>query len=341
MNIYDELRHYIQKSKANNQFEMHHTNNSHSIHHFDITKATSPMKILEQFTKMGVFGGGKLGRAFDILTLAKAEGAKIFMSVAGAMVPGGMRKVITDAMKNGLVDMLVTTGANITHDLIEAFGYPHLVNVPYKNDAELRDKGIDRVYDSFVHANGFPNLEDNMQKLVMEYFEENNKDGSLHTSSHEFMKWLGSKIEDPTSIVRVAYEIGIPIYIPVIADSVLGLQIWLKSQFHKIIFDEMRDLTSIQDFYHDAKKACAFMIGGGVPKNYMLQSSLMSSKDYHYGVAITMDRVETGGLSGATLEEAVSWGKFTWEAPKETVYCDATIALPILVSAWVELQRSK
>ena len=101
----------------------------------------------------------------------------------------------------------------------------------------------------------------------------------------------------------------------------------------------MRDLTSIQDFYHEAEKACAFMIGGGVPKNYMLQSSLMSSKEYQYGVAITMDRVETGGLSGATLEEAVSWGKFTWEAPKETVYCDATIALPLIVSAWAEFHK--
>ncbi|OLS19974.1 MAG: Deoxyhypusine synthase-like protein [Candidatus Heimdallarchaeota archaeon LC_2] len=320
---------------------MHHNKKSHPIHHFDITKATSPLKILEEFSKMNVFGGGKLGRAFDILTLAKSEGAKIFLSLAGAMVPGGMRKVITDAMRNGLVDMLVTTGANITHDLIEAFGHPHLVNVQYKNDAELRDKGIDRVYDSFVDAEGFPNLEDHLQKLVMEYFEENNKEGFLHTSSNEFMKWLGSKIQDPNSIVKIAYELNIPIYIPVIADSVLGLQIWLKSQFHKIIFDEMRDLTSIQDFYNEAEKACAFMIGGGVPKNYMLQSSLMSSKEYQYGVAITMDRVETGGLSGATLEEAVSWGKFTWEAPKETVYCDATIALPLIVGAWAEFDKSQ
>jgi deoxyhypusine synthase len=295
---------------------------------------------MNQFSKMGVFGGGSIGKAFEILKNAKLDGAKIFMSLAGAMVPGGMRKVITDAMKNGLIDMLVTTGANITHDLIEAFGNPHITNVPHKNDLELRDKGIDRIYDSFVPAEGFPTLEDNMQKLVMDYFDEHNENGVLHTSSSEFLKWLGPKIDDPDSIVRVAYEYNIPIHVPVIADSVLGLQIWLKSQFHKIIFDEMRDLTLIQDFYAETEKSCAFIIGGGVPKNYMLQSSLMSAKDYLYGVAITMDRIETGGLSGATLEEAVSWGKITWEAPKVTVYCDATIALPLIVSAWLEYHQS-
>ncbi|MFV2014344.1 MAG: deoxyhypusine synthase family protein [Candidatus Heimdallarchaeota archaeon] len=315
---------------------MHHNHKSKPVHHFNPAEATSPLNILKQFSDMGVFGGGSLGRAFDILKQAKNDGAKIFVSMAGAMIPGGMRKVIADAMKNGLIDMLVTTGANVTHDLIEAFGHSHLRDVPHKNDLELRNKGIDRVYDAFVAAEGFPALEDNMQKLVMEYYDEKNEDGILHTSSSEFLKWLGPKIEDSDSIIRIATDNNIPIYVPVIADSVLGLQIWLKSQFHKIIFDEMKDLSSIQDYYAETDKACAFIIGGGVPKNYMLQSSLMSAKDYQYGVAITMDRVETGGLSGATLEEAVSWGKITWEAPKVTVYCDATIALPLIVSAWLE-----
>ncbi len=315
---------------------MNHHEDRKVIHHFDPYKATTMKNLLDEMYKTGVFGGGNLGKAFEILKQAKGEGSKVFLSMAGAMVPGGMRKAITTAIREGMVDMLVTTGANITHDLIEAFGVPHLKFVKHIDDKELNERGIDRVYDAYVQEEGFPNLEDNLKDLIDLFHEEHNEHGVAITSSHEFLKWLGSKIEDSESIVRVAYENEIPIFVPVIADSVLGLQIWLRSQFKKIIMDEMRDLTVIQDVFHESPKSMALMLGGGVPKNYMLQASLMSSKQYEYGVAITMDRVETGGLSGATLTEAVSWGKFTWEAPKVTVYADATIVFPILVSAWVE-----
>ncbi len=317
---------------------MHHLDDRKEIHHFNPYSVKNITNLLDEYFKTGVFGGGNLGKAFDILKKAKEDGAKVFLSMAGAMVPGGMRKTVTTAMKEGMIDLLVTTGANITHDLIEAFGVPHLKYVKHIDDKELNERGIDRVYDAYVQEDGFPNLEDHLRKLIDRFHEENNKEGVVITSSHEFLKWLGSQIDDPESIVRVAYEKDIPIFVPVIADSVLGLQIWLRSQFHKIIMDEMRDLTSIQDIFHESPKTMAFMLGGGVPKNYMLQASLMSNKQYEYGVAVTMDRVETGGLSGATLTEAVSWGKFTWDAPKVTVYADVTIVFPLLVTAWLEFR---
>ncbi len=319
---------------------MHH-NHSRPVHPFDPYKATSPLKILQEFSEMGVFGGGSLGKAFDILVQAKEEGASVFLSLAGAMIPGGMRKTLTAAIKEDLIDVLVTTGANVTHDLIEAFGKPHLRDVPYQNDLELYEKGIDRVYDAFVHNEGFGALEDNIQPLISEFIEERKTNNQVVTCSHEFLEYLGGKITDEESFVKVAHDHGVPVFVPVIADSVLGLQIWLKAQFHNLIMDEMRDLTKIQDLFHNADKALAFIVGGGVPKNYMLQSSLMSSKQYEYGVAITMDRVETGGLSGATLEEAVSWGKFTWKAPKATVYADSTIVFPLLVAAYIEKRRGE
>lgn len=316
---------------------MHHDKkDGNPIHHFKIESFTSPLTLLQEFSRMKVFGGGALGKAFDVLTQAKSDGAKIFFSFAGAMIPGGMKEVIIEGIKTGLFDGIVTTGANCTHDLIEAFGVPHLTDVNYKNDQDLRDRGIDRVYDSFVHKDGFPNFEDHIRDLIEQYYEEKQEHDMLLTSSHEFLKWLGPKIPGRDSFIKTAVEYNVPIFVPVIADSVLGLQIWLRSQFKKIIFDEMRDLTAIQDFFHEGPKSCAFIAGGGVPKNYMLQSSLMSNHDYEYGVQITMDRIETGGLSGATLEEAVSWGKFTWEAPKATVYADITIVLPLIVAAWKE-----
>ncbi len=312
-----------------------------SVHHFNPENVSSINDLLDEFAKTGVFGGGNLGKAKDILFKAKADGAKVFLSLAGAMVPGGMRKVITTAIKSGMIDLIVTTGANITHDLIEAFGVKHLQRVDAESDQELRERGIDRVYNAFVPETGFPNFEDNIKILIDEFYETKNKEGQLITSSHEFLSWLGPKLKDDESIVKVASQYSVPIFVPVIADSVLGLQIWLRSQFKTIIVDEMRDLEVIQNYFHDSEKTLALIAGGGVPKNYMLQSSLMSDKDYQYGIAITMDRVETGGLSGATLTEAVSWGKLTWESPKVTVYSDVTIVLPLLVTAWVEESQHK
>jgi len=319
-------------------FGKHRTKHGKKVHHFKPREGITALEILKEFDKMGVFGGGSLGKAFRVLTEAKENGAKINMSLAGAMVPGGMRATIVQAIKSGLIDMLVTTGANCTHDLIESFGHTHLKDVAFQDDNELRERGIDRVYDAFVHEGGFPTLEDNIQKLIIQMHDEESVEGVLHTSSHEVLRWLGAHIEDENSFIRQAYLNNVPIFIPALSDSVLGLQIWLRSQFKKLIIDEMRDLGEIQTIFHEAEKNAAFILGGGVPKNYMLQSSLMSDKEYEYGVAVTMDRVETGGLSGATLTEAVSWGKFTWEAPKATVYADTTIVLPLIVSAWMEYQ---
>ena len=184
-------------------------------------------------------------------------------------------------------------------------------------------------------------LEDNIQPLIDKFIEEKGTNKKVVTSSHEFLKFVGENIEDPNSIVRVAYEHEVPIFVPVLADSVLGLQLWLKAQFGEIILDEMRDLTRIQEIFHEADKSGSVMVGGGVPKNYTLQASLMSPKQYQYGIQITMDRVESGGLSGATLEEAVSWGKFTNEAPKVQVFSDATIVLPLLITGMIEYVQNK
>ena len=311
------------------------------IQHFNPKNANTPVSILSEYRKTGVFGGGNLGKAFETLINAKERGSKIFVALAGAMIPGGMREVIVQSLKTGLIDLLVTTGANCTHDLIEAFGNPHLKDIPYTNDKELRDKGIDRIYDAFVSPSGFPDLEVNLQRLLKKFHAEKSKDDVTHTSSQEILQWLGSQITDEQSFIRAAFNADVSIYAPAISDSVLGLQIWLRSQYQKIIVDELKDLELIQTEFHESQSTCALILGGGVPKNYMLQSSLMSNKEYTSGVSVSLDQVETGGLSGATLEEAVSWGKLTWEAPKVELKADTTIVFPLLVSGWLEYLKLK
>ncbi|MHA2504169.1 MAG: deoxyhypusine synthase family protein, partial [Candidatus Kariarchaeaceae archaeon] len=157
----------------------------------------------------------------------------------------------------------------------------------------------------------------------------------------ELVDYLGSLISDNESIVRTAHELKIPIFVPALSDSVLGLQIWLFSQFNPLIIDATKDLGKIQDKYHEREKNCAFILGGGVPKNYTLQAALMASRQYNYAVQVTMDRVETGGLSGADLEETKSWGKLEPDAETVTIISDLTIALPIIIRSLLARQNGE
>lgn len=308
----------------------HHNKHHEKVHHIDIDKINSVDSLSKQWSACGVFGAGRLGKAIDILEEAENNGATIFVGMAGAMVPGGMRKVVSQAIRDGRIHALTTTGANITHDLIEAFGGRHVKNVKYSTEIELRDRGIDRIWDSFVDEGSFEGFEDHMRKILDMLWEERSVDDKLIITPSELIHYIGSIIDDEESIVKAAYDKGIPIFVPAISDSVLGLQIWLFAQFKKLIIDATKDLGKIQDLFHESKICCAFTLGGGVPKNFTLQSALMASKHYAYAVQITMDRVETGGLSGATLEEAISWGKIESDAKFMTVIADVTMVLPIV-----------
>ncbi|MCY3412344.1 MAG: deoxyhypusine synthase family protein [Candidatus Heimdallarchaeota archaeon] len=302
------------------------------IDQINLKEIQSVNDLSRQFSNSGVFGAGRLGKAIDILEEAEKNHATFLVGLAGAMVPGGMREVIAQAIRDGRIHALTTTGANITHDLIEAFGGAHVRDISYSSDAELLDKGIDRVWDAFVSEGSFEGFEDHIRKLLDILWEEKAENDQLILTPSQLINYFGSKIDDPNSIVKAAYDMNIPIFVPAISDSVLGLQIWLFAQFKRLIIDATKDLGTIQDIFHDASSCCALTLGGGVPKNFTLQSALMASKHYAYAVQITMDRVETGGLSGASLEEAISWGKLEKNAKFMTVIADVTIVLPIIYS---------
>ncbi len=300
----------------------------------DIKDKDSITDLIAEFHSSGVFGPGRIAKAVDIYTEMIKQKATVFLGIAGALVPGGMRKILTDMITEGMVDVIVSTGANVTHDLIEAFGGKHVRQVPYKSDQELRDKSMDRIYDVFVADESFMKLEDNLQPIFKEIWE-NNKDetNTLVISTCKLMELLGEKIDDENSFVKAAYDNKVPIYVPALSDSVLGLQLWLFSQLNRTLIDDMDDLGSIQRLAWDSEKAGAFFLGGGVPKNYIFQSRLMSPKSFDYAIQITMDRVETGGLSGASLEEAISWGKVDSKSKMINVVSDITIALPLIFQA--------
>lgn len=286
-------------------------------------------ELVEQLGNAGAYNAGYLARATDICTemFTSAETTR-FVGLAGAMVPGGMGGIVEDLIRDGYVDVLVSTGANLTHDTIEAIGCHHYHGTEICDDDELFEEEINRIYDIFLPSDAFVTFEEFMQETLGEL-----TDGTTLSISG-LLRHLGEHLD--SGILAAAAEADIPVYCPAIQDSMIGLQYWLFNQMHKVTIDAFGDMSALMDTCFNAKRAGAFLIGGGVPKNYIFQSMLMTPKGFDYAVQLTGDRPDLGGLSGATLDEAKSWGKVTGEAQSQTVYGDATITLPLIIAAMRE-----
>ena len=298
------------------------------VKHIELKPEMRVDELVEEMGKSGVFSAGRVAKAVEIYHEMLKAGSTIFMGVGGAMVPGGLRRVLTQAINEELVNVIVTTGANVTHDLIEAFGGYHARGEALVDDAGLRERGISRIFDVYVPQQIFELFEDHIQPM----FAEVTKNGA-RISSAELLRRIGSHLKDENSFVKAAATKNVPVFCPAIADSILGLQAWLYSQEHELNIDCLRDVQEMVELASNAKEPGAVLLGGGVPKNFIFQSMLLTPKSFKYAIQVTMDRPEPGGLSGATLEEAKSWGKVTPDAKLVTVIGDVTVILPIIVAA--------
>jgi deoxyhypusine synthase len=311
------------------------------LSHAEVWAGMSVGDLAAEYGEAGI-GARTVGHAVEVYAeMLDRDDVTNFFALAGAMVPGGMRSVVADLIRDGHIDVLVTTGANLTHDTIEAVGGHHHhgrtgeAGRERAHDEQLRDESVDRIYNVYLPQEHFTLFEDHLRENVFPEF-----DGPVATS--EFTRELGRAnvdtnrrrgLDADAGITAAAYANGVPVFVPAIQDSVLGIQAWMHSQVSEFGLDALSDLTNITDVAFGAEKAGATVVGGGVPKNFVLQTMLTVPEAYDYGVQLTADPASTGGLSGATLNEARSWGKLEKSAKNATVLGDATITLPLLVAA--------
>ncbi|MDE1848490.1 MAG: deoxyhypusine synthase family protein [Nanoarchaeota archaeon] len=289
------------------------------------------MKVSELVDSMGDagFGAGKINRAAQIMgKMFSDEKCKVFVGLAGAMVPAGMKQIILDLLDD--TDVLVTTGATLTHDLIEALGDEHYLLEDSDgdfDDGSLNRKGFDRMYNVVMRNRVYENLE-RFFVVNWEKFKE--------CKTIKDIVWKIGELCPGTSedcILKKCYKKKIPLFCPALADSGIGLMIWGRKASGKEIFiDAFEDMKEIIDISWTARKTGVIYVGGGVPKNF-IQQSLQFSKGADYGIQITADSPEPGGSSGAPLKEGISWGKLKKNADFADVRCDATIALPLILGA--------
>jgi len=290
-------------------------------------------QLVGAFGRSGVFQAGNLAKAADIYEEMLKKKASVMLAFAGAMVPGGMRKVIADLVRDNMVDLVVTTGANITHDLACAFGEKYYICGDKVDDEAFRKKGVSRRYDVASPDSTSIGFENGIQKIFSNIKED-------YYSTPELMDEIGKQIKDNNSIVRQAHLKKVPVFVPALEDSILGIQLWIHSQDRKVKLDPLKDIKQVTDWVYDHKNRGVISLGGGVPKNFALQSALIPGP-HNYAIQVTLDRPESGGLSGATLEEAISWGKLTRKSKFVCVYSDSTIVFPVIVAAVRERLNSR
>jgi deoxyhypusine synthase len=300
-------------------------------------KKVSPMQIdggmsidelVYEYKKAGVLGAGSLAKAADIFEEMIKKKAVIFLGVSGPLVPAGMRGIIADLINSGYVGAVVTSGANVVHDIIESKKGVHYVGDFRVDDTELLKKKMGRIGNIFTRERDFENFESYIQEILKDIDPEL----GANISIVELLWEIGKRTKDKKSFLHAAYKNKIPVFSPALADSVMGLQLYMFSQKNDFVLNAVKDFKQLTDMVFTAKRTGAIILGGGVPKHFILNANLLR-KGIDYGIQITMDREEAGSLSGAKLEEGVSWGKA--KAKSRIVSCvgDVTVLFPLLVAS--------
>jgi len=288
-------------------------------------------ELAEQMRLAGVIGAGRVGKAVEIVAeMFSNPDYTTFITLSGPLVPSGMRLIFRDLIRDGYVDAVVSNGANLVHDIVEAMGRTHMVGEVDVDDHELHEKGINRAYDIYIKSDTWITLEEYIGGILDDIPEESR----VGVPIHGLIREIGLRIEDEGSILGVAARKGVPIFSPGFLDSMLGIPLWMYSKKSRLVIDPIKDFDLLGELVYDAKKSGAIILGGGTPKHHaQYMNTLRDGLDA--AVQISSARVEDGSLSGAPLKESVSWGKLKGDKAS-TIFGDVTIVFPLIVAAALE-----
>ena len=313
-----------------------------------VGKDISAADLIDQV--MLAYNGGRLREAAQLLAkkMLPHDGF-IGMSLTGALTPAGLGKsCLIPLMKGGYVDWIISTGANLYHDLHFGLDMQLHSGSPFLDDVELREEGVIRIYDVLFDYNVLLDTDAFVREVIQgPEFQKPMGTDEFHYLLGKYVSARGKKLGlKDSSVLATAYECGIPIFTSSPGDSSIGMNVAAMAlRDSKLIPDVNRDVNQTAAIVYHAKStghtSSVFILGGGSPKNFMLQTEPqiqevlgIQEKGHDYFLQVTDARPDTGGLSGATPAEAVSWGKVDPDKLPDSVVCytDSTIALPLLTA---------
>lgn len=344
------------KTRDESKFGTGHSDGLQQLEPLDVVTAESTDELLSRMARTA-FGGRQLGEAADVLeAMIQDRDCWVVGTFSGAMTVAKQGLLLVEMIERGFLDAVVSTGALMTHGLVEGTGLQHFKYRSEMDDSELFEKGYDRVYDTLELEGNLGQLERTVHEVLLDW------DDSEAVSSRTFLNAIGRFLSEKglgRSILGSAFEHNVPVYIPAFTDSELALDVAFHNEYRRrtgqapLSFDPFLDLEDFRVRATSQKTLGIFTVGGGVPRNWAqqvacyedLRRARVPEADhgpavrYRYGVRICPEPVHWGGLSGCTYSEGVSWGKFV---PAQDggrfaeVMADATIAWPFLLKGVIE-----
>ena len=305
------------------------------------------------------YNGGRLREACQLYARKmSADDVTIGVTLSGALTPTGLgTAAIVPLIRAGLIDWIISTGANVYHDMHRSLGFELFGGSPYSDDIELREHNIIRIYDILFDQNVLLESDAFFRRCIAEpEFQKPMSTAELHyrlgryTQARE--KAIGTSY---VSVLTAAYEAGVPIYTSSPGDSTIGMNVAAMALTgNKLRFDVEADVNETTSIVYDAKKhggkSAVMIFGGGSPKNFILQTEPqlqeimgIAEKGHDYFIQFTDARPDTGGLSGATPSEAMTWGKIDPDQLPDSIVCyvDSTVVLPVLTAYALESTPSR
>jgi len=307
------------------------------VEHIDITSFDST-KIIQSMEKMSFVSRETANAAKIFNDMINDKNCTIFLTLAGSTSAAGCMNIYKDLVKFNMIDAIVATGASIIDmDFFEALGFKHYQGSQFQDDTELRKNYIDRIYDTYID-------EDELQicdKKICEIAD--NLEPKSYTSRefiHEMGKYLKKNSKKKESLIETAYDYNVPIFCPAFTDSSAGFGLVMhqeKNPNKHLTIDSVREFRELTEIKIRSKGSGLFMIGGGVPKNFIQDTVICAELlgkevDMHkYAVQITVADSRDGACSSSTLKEASSWGKVDI-TKEQMVFAEATSVLPLIAS---------
>lgn len=273
------------------------------------------------------FQATNLGKAIDIVERMKKDNATVFLTFTSNMVASGLRGVIAELCRNDFVDLIITAGGSLDHDLIRS-SKDYAIGSFMMDDAQLHREGLNRIGNIIVPNECYEYLEGFMKEVFSDLYSDEKS-----VSPSRIAAAIGEKT-GKDSFLHWCSKNEIPVFCPGITDSAIGLQAHFFKQQHKdFAIDVTKDMQALSQISLNAEKTGGIILGGGISKHHAIGVNLLRG-GFDYAIYVTTASPWDGSLSGARTNEGVSWGKIREEARHVTVDCDATIALPLIVSGF-------
>ncbi len=296
----------------------------------------SVAELVESYGSLG-YQAIELAEAAKVILKMKRDGAKIFLTFTSNMVTSGLRGLFAQLCSYKIPNILVTTSGSVEEDIIKSLGESFDVSNFNQDDVSLHERGENRVGNIVIHTESYMKFEDKISEILEKIYLNKKR-----ISSSELLYEIGLNLNDENSFLYQAAKNNIPVYCPGIADSSFGFQLYMFGQKHSdFIVDTVKDMERVTcDLSFDEKKGL-ISLGGSISKHYAIFAALLSG-GFDYAVYLTTSHSTSGSMSGATTDEAKSWGKLKDGAQAATVNGDVCITFPLIMCSVLDkLKKEK